>query len=311
MPGGWKYDAGPMPDPAQPATASADLPPGESLSRNGGKAYHVLAWLSISVALSMTGASFALAFAAPTAFRELCREDRVIEWAGVVALTLAGLLAMALFIGLRLKTGAWRVRQRWFYLFAFAFCLWGAAEEISYGQRVLEFETPESLVDLNIQREVNIHNMVQEIVFNVKTKHIAGVTFLVYGVIVPLLIRHGKSSPSGARWIYLPFPPYYLVPLWLCGLVLVVDQPTGWEEEIAESLYAVGLLSFVMFEGMRLFAPSRVPADATPPTGPLQTDTSGSSLTPHPHHPHHLTRPGLRESNTMGASAGAPEAGSA
>lgn len=232
-------------------------------------AFVLLKWTSIVVAIVGTVASLAIAFADRDTFRELMREDRFVEWAGVAALVLAGLLGLAWFVGLRLRTGRWDMRRRWFYLFIGAFGLWGAGEEISWGQRILNFETPQMLASINAQKEVNVHNLVQEIVFNVKTKHLAGLTFLIYGVIVPLMIRHDKARPDGAQRIGLPFPPYFLVPLWICGLLLVIDMPTGWEEEAAETLYAFGLVAFMLFEGMRLFRPKLVPEEAAPPTGPV------------------------------------------
>ena len=233
------------------------------------KTYAALKWVSIVLAIGSTASALTLAFLDEKLFRTVHSEDAWVEWTGVAALLLAGLLGLAWFIGLRLKTGQWRLKRHWFYLFAFVFGVLCAGEEISYGQRLLGFETSEFFNSFNAQKEVNVHNVVQEVVFNVKTKHIAGLVFLIYGVIVPLMIRYGKARPSGAEWIGLPFPPYFLVPLWICGLILVIDFPTGFEEETAETLYAVGLVIFMLFEGLRLFRPGLVPNDAAPPTGPL------------------------------------------
>src|SRR5688500_16187413 len=41
-------------------------------------------------------------------------------------------------------------------------CLFGAGEEISWGQRVFDIETPSSLMERNAQKELNLHNLTFE-----------------------------------------------------------------------------------------------------------------------------------------------------
>ena len=55
--------------------------------------------------------------------------------------------------------GAFRLRKNVFLLFLAALFFFGAGEEISWGQRMIGFDTPEVVRELNIQQETNIHNL--------------------------------------------------------------------------------------------------------------------------------------------------------
>lgn len=82
-------------------------------------------------------------------------EDGPVEWTGAIALAVAGVVFA------RIATlGSQRMRSRiWLGMLA-ALLLFGAGEEISWGQRVFGFETPEVIEDVNVQAETNIHNLV-------------------------------------------------------------------------------------------------------------------------------------------------------
>ena len=88
----------------------------------------------------------------------LTREDSYVEYTGCFLLFLTG--------GLLFLTGSLRPNKKkeaivpqWLYLiFACAF-IWAVGEEISWGQRLFGFETPEFLRTVNTQNEFNIHNI--------------------------------------------------------------------------------------------------------------------------------------------------------
>ena len=88
--------------------------------------------------------------------RVFAREDGFIEWLTVLAL-LVGAMACAV----RAVTLA-RVRSKWFIAMlclASLVLLFGVGEEISWGQRLLGFATPESIAKHNSQGETNLHNL--------------------------------------------------------------------------------------------------------------------------------------------------------
>jgi hypothetical protein len=82
-------------------------------------------------------------------------EDGPVEWAGAAALAIAG----GAFAWLA-SMGSLATRSKvWLGLLA-ALLLFGAGEEISWGQRIFGFETPAMVKDSNLQGETNIHNLV-------------------------------------------------------------------------------------------------------------------------------------------------------
>jgi hypothetical protein len=89
-------------------------------------------------------------------FSFLVAEDSALEWAQAATFTVAGLLAGAAAYGY-VRTGE-RVPAVLFALVAVG-SLFIAGEEISWGQRIVGFDPPERLEDVNIQEEATIHNI--------------------------------------------------------------------------------------------------------------------------------------------------------
>lgn len=52
-----------------------------------------------------------------------------------------------------------RITGNWYFLLLVVLFLFGGAEEMSWGQRYLGFETPEAIDERNRQNEFNIHNL--------------------------------------------------------------------------------------------------------------------------------------------------------
>lgn len=84
-------------------------------------------------------------------------EDGPIEWATAAALLAAA--GVSAWTAWRPAPGTSRLRTV-LWLGLAAFCLFAAGEEISWGQRVLGFSSPEFFLEHNAQRETNLHNMV-------------------------------------------------------------------------------------------------------------------------------------------------------
>ena len=94
-----------------------------------------------------------LSAVAPRRYEWLAVEDSWVENLTAVWLLLAGFL---------LFTVAWTERssvRRGVYVLGGLALLFGAGEEISWGQRIFGLATPDFLLDLNAQRELNVHNI--------------------------------------------------------------------------------------------------------------------------------------------------------
>ncbi|MDJ0390958.1 hypothetical protein QMO56_22835 [Roseomonas sp. E05] len=117
------------------------------------------AWASLALAVG-----FLVVFlASPELFSALAREDQSVEWSSAVALLLgSGLLLWSSMRFLRSRGG---VRG-----FSAPLCSAGALllavclfvvgmEEVSWMQRVFEIQTPTVLIEENMQKELNFHNL--------------------------------------------------------------------------------------------------------------------------------------------------------
>ena len=95
----------------------------------------------------------ALLAADPWTFHALSREDGWVENLTAVWFLLAGLL---LFVTVLVERSFFR---RCVYILGGMAMMFAAGEEISWGQRIFEFATPDFLMHLNEQKEFNVHNI--------------------------------------------------------------------------------------------------------------------------------------------------------
>lgn len=144
-------------------------------------------WVSLLAVLSC--GLFALLIADAALFSRLAHEDGPVEWASAIALLLAALVA-----GLMLFRQALAVRHSrgWLQLVAPAllvgFCIFVGMEEISWGQRLFGWQTPEWMAVHNQQNESNLHNfdtMIAEVVY--------------HGMVVLLMLGLWLALPVGNR----------------------------------------------------------------------------------------------------------------
>ena len=173
-------------------------------------------------------------------YRSLLVEDHAVEW-----FTFVGLIVAALFFAMAAVRTKSTYRS-WRYFFSvFAVLLFlGGMEEISWGQRVLGIQTPETWAEHNDQGELNIHNTLQELTSPIKTKHGVGLVMLLYGFVVPYFMRKGKLRLPDLITRRMPFPPPFLYTGFFVGALFMLDMPTEREEEIGEFLLAMCLALF-------------------------------------------------------------------
>lgn len=174
----------------------------------------------------------------------LTEEDGLIENIGAIGFFLTS--ATFIYIFYKCKKGQFvffgKLSQRNIYfgllglLFFFA-----AGEEISWGQRIFGWETPEKITAINAQNETNLHNLwiVQatnpdgsrksfvELLIN--PSRLFSMFWLLFCVLVPISYKFSKRAKSFIDYLGLP-----LTPLWIGGLFLA----NFFVFNIANSLYA-------------------------------------------------------------------------
>lgn len=178
-------------------------------------------------------------------YKYLLREDEAIEWLTAALLAVAALLAA--FVGFRFRDGL--KRHRWFFLIFAVFCLGGSLEEISWGQRVLGFDSPEFFLEHSDQRETNVHNVLQQRL-GIKTKHVAGIVLFVYGVMLAWRAREPRFADA-LRALGIVAPPRSLIPGFFLASLMMFDWPTRQEEEIGEFFFSACLALFMIGELLR------------------------------------------------------------
>jgi hypothetical protein len=155
------------------------------------------------------------------------REDGPLEWTGFASFLAGSVLAFA---------AAWRLRPARRPAVAAAVLgtvlLFAAGEEISWGQRVFEVDTPEVLVDSNEQDELNLHNLA-----GLQHKAVAA-QLAVAGIGLLLALR--------VRWarVGAPFFAGYLMYRATRGVAAIAGWgPAGRNSEAAEVMLGFGLLA--------------------------------------------------------------------
>ncbi|MBN1268822.1 MAG: hypothetical protein JXB04_04485 [Kiritimatiellae bacterium] len=153
---------------------------------------HIIAAYIAFVAL-FAGYWVLLAAAPDFHARVLQGEDRLVEW-----VTFAGFAGACLATLTILRRRRKMDRRSLAYLaFLALFFFVCAGEELSWGQRLFGFQTPERVADLNTQNEFNIHNLEIE---HFHPKDIVSWFMKLFGIILPLvLIRRMRSGDSPLR----------------------------------------------------------------------------------------------------------------
>jgi hypothetical protein len=162
----------------------------------------------------------------------------------------------ALFFLLGAAVFGWTFYQnrKIFFLLLSIVLLVGCGEEISWGQRIFGFTTPEYLHEHNVQDETSLHNLeilnAHDFAHTEKTgwRKLFTINFLYklfcmsYGVILPALVGYVGFVKSMVQKIGLPVPPLLLGGVFLLNwvvfrIILSALLPSG---KGAQYYYSVG-----------------------------------------------------------------------
>ncbi len=208
-----------------------------------------------SAAALVIGAFVVWALADNTSLYAWTREDRMIESATAVLFGLASVgfalvAARSDFLKEKQNRPRYVMTVCW-ALLMFVFM----GEEISWGQRLFGFETPEGLARINKQNEVNLHNIVVvDTLLGGKYRYLS-MMMLTTGLFLPLFAatRFGKRV---IQWWGFPVCPaaYWLVFVGAYVYGKTVRQfmvHTNDASEVREFLMAVGMFCFAWHGAIR------------------------------------------------------------
>lgn len=176
-------------------------------------------------------------------YQQVIQENNYVEWLTFLFLLASAAVSLRIAKAIKTKYGYWH----WFFILFSGFNVLAALEEISWGQHIFGWETTGVFAEYSDQRETNLHNTMQGI-FKVKTKHIALLVLFVYGVLLPWLRAEKKLNSTWITNHWFVIPPTFLCGGFFIATLLMLDLPTGREEEIGEFFYSLCFLLMTLYQ---------------------------------------------------------------
>jgi hypothetical protein len=168
-------------------------------------------WPVFALPLALCGGLVLLKVFDVDRYAWLVREDGPVENLQVLLLFAAAVVAVAAArrfagAGLRLLAALWLVLAAGLFIVAM--------EEISWGQRLLGIETPESIAAINVQGELTLHNLEPLFIY----LHTAYLVVGGYGMLTWLALPLLRPDPRAA-WTFV-VPNWYLTSWFLVVFVV-------------------------------------------------------------------------------------------
>jgi hypothetical protein len=154
----------------------------------------------------------------------LYREDGLFEFFSALFLLLTSLTFLLLLY----------LKKNILYFFLFCLFLFGFGEEISWGQRMLLFETPEFIKEKNVQEEFNVHNLqifssppasnpIEKIIYKLLDMNVMyKIFYFSWCLFLPLLYAYFTFVKTLSIKINLPVPPISIGFFFVINLIIYV-----------------------------------------------------------------------------------------
>ena len=172
------------------------------------------------------------------------KEDGFAEYGTAILLFCSSILLFSRFFNLfKHKKGFWKLG----IFFMAVIFLFGAGEEISWGQRIFNVESSDYFLDNNAQGETNLHNMVvdgkkvNKIIFS----QLLTIILVIYLIITPILYRKFKSIKNLANMFAVPIVQWHHTIAFLSATAILVFIGSNRKWELYE--LAFGVIFFLIF----------------------------------------------------------------
>ena len=167
------------------------------------------------------------------AFLFWIREDGLVEWLTFVALIMMS--AFSFFMSFEFSRSGVEGRAKKVWLFLGFLFLFGAMEEISWGQRILGVESPEWFLKHNRQFETNVHNLV---IYGVNLNKVVfgrflGIMVLIYMLATPILYRLNRKFKNLINRWAIPIPQNYQILLFII-VNAILQYHLGLTKKVSE-----------------------------------------------------------------------------
>lgn len=186
-------------------------------------------------------------------------EDGPVETATVIVLLSLALLSLKRFILLKNEQNNFFL---FIQIFLFLLFIFGAGEEITWGQRILNFEGFSILYNNNTQQENSFHNL---IIYGVPINKLIfgkflGIVVGFYLLIMPILFRRIPKIRRLITRMGLPVPRQYQTMTFILFFILVSCIPNSKRGEVLEfGSTLLFLLIFLNPINYQLFQPKSSP----------------------------------------------------
>lgn len=151
------------------------------------------------------------------AYMDLIREDGLVEYASACFWGLTALVLTWDLFARRGREGAGKLYLA-AHVLLILFCIVCGGEEISWGQRLFDLQTPEMLKVVNVQDELTLHNIGSISVFS----NVFFLLTLLFFLVVPYLMRRYEPLRFTIWHLDLPLPGPQVVVTYLTILVIWV-----------------------------------------------------------------------------------------
>ncbi len=218
--------------------------------------HQLIAWMVFTV---IGGSYLWVGLTSGELFIRLTYEDLYTEWAQLLFFVLTMVLAT--------KLATQRTASRLFFGLLALAAFYTVMEEISWGQRLLQIETPDFFWERNTQEEMNVHNLFtgpESTLLKDVIEYVLATALVSFGLIYPLLLKLRWGLAVRVERVGLAAPPLYLWPFFVTGAVLELELFSFNEAEVAELLIGAAM-TFMCAHYLLLgspFADDRVPAAA-------------------------------------------------
>lgn len=188
-------------------------------------------------------------------FKLLTGEDGIMENTQVFLFFVAVLLALAIARNFKQRSEA---SIATLYLIVSGGLLFVVGEEISWGQRLFNWETPEFMGSINVQKETTLHNIAGVYIAFKWIKMLVGA----YGAIAPLALFRfdlpiAKRKLTAHLVPHVSLAPYFAFLFLWTAYRIFFDTPQGYYftiselSEVAELIFAMGVVLFMLYQWKR------------------------------------------------------------